>query len=69
MAIEIKVDVGGNTSPNTLVSATLSQDGNQWCVLAGADLQVGIAGFGDTPVDAVRNFITSFHTDKLRSKS
>lgn len=69
MAIKIKVDVGGTAICHTIVSATLSQDGNQWCVLAGADLQVGIAGFGDTPIDAVSNFRNSFHTDTLRSKS
>ena len=25
------------------------KDGNQWCALYGKDLQVGIAGFGNTP--------------------
>ena len=36
--------------------ATLSLDGNQWCVLAGIDLQVGIAGFGATPELAIADF-------------
>jgi hypothetical protein len=31
-------------------------DGNQWCVLFGADLQEGIAGFGDSPTEAVFAF-------------
>lgn len=31
-------------------------DGNQWCVLWGADLQAGIAGFGPTPIAAIRDF-------------
>lgn len=32
------------------------RDGNAWCVLWGADLQVGIAGFGDTPTAAIWAF-------------
>lgn len=32
------------------------KDGDQWCVLLGADLQVGIAGFGKTPADAIYAF-------------
>ena len=32
------------------------RDGNQWCVLLGDDLQAGIAGFGDSPAQAVAAF-------------
>ncbi len=32
------------------------QDGNQWCVLYGENLQEGIAAFGDTPSDAMYHF-------------
>ena len=38
------------------IDAYLNKDGNQWCVLIGPDLQEGIAGFGDTPVEAIANF-------------
>lgn len=31
------------------------RDGNQWCVLLGEDLQVGIAGFGDSPALAIQD--------------
>lgn len=31
----------------------LFRDGDQWCVLFGNDLMTGIAGFGDTPHEAV----------------
>ena len=31
----------------------LHQDGNQWCVLYGDDIQIGIVGFGDTPYLAI----------------
>jgi hypothetical protein len=32
------------------------QDGNQWCVLLGNDIQSGIVGFGDSPYDAIMDF-------------
>lgn len=31
----------------------LSLDGNKWCALIGWDLQEGVAGFGDTPEEAI----------------
>jgi len=39
-----------------LLDCTLTRDGNQWCVLYGEDLQVGICGFGDTPRLAIYDF-------------
>ncbi len=39
-----------------LLKPTLQQDGDQWCVLYGDDLQVGIVGFGDTPRKAIREW-------------
>lgn len=38
------------------------RDGNQWCVLLGDDLVVGIAGFGDTPAKAIADFDRQMHT-------
>lgn len=32
------------------------KDGDQWCVLLGKDVQAGIAGFGDTPEEAISEF-------------
>ncbi len=37
------------------------KDGDQWCVLLGEDLQVGIAGFGETPLKAILEFNSVFH--------
>lgn len=39
---------------------TISKDGDKWCVLYGADLQEGIAGFGDTPYLAILDFNRAF---------
>lgn len=35
---------------------TFGIDGSQWCVLLGGDLQTGVAGFGDSPEAASRDF-------------
>lgn len=37
------------------------KDGDQWCALYGENLQEGIAGFGDTPYNAMDNLRTKFH--------
>lgn len=31
-------------------------DGDRWCVLHGENLQDGVAGFGDCPLDAIYHF-------------
>ena len=37
------------------------KDGDQWCVLLGDNIQTGICGFGNSPIDAIRNFNTEFY--------
>lgn len=39
-----------------VLGLTPKLDGDQWCILWGDDLQTGVAGFGDRPVDAVNAF-------------
>lgn len=34
----------------------IRQDGDQFCILWGEDLQVGVAGFGKTPAAAIEAF-------------
>lgn len=36
-------------------------DGNQWCVLYGDNLMNGVAGFGDSPMQAVYDFNKAWH--------
>lgn len=43
-------------APHRIYGAKLSKDGNQWCWLYGENLQEGIAGFGDTPALAAKEF-------------
>jgi len=45
----------------SILKPTLSKDGNKWCVLYGDNLQVGIAGFGDTPYKAILAWNKEWH--------
>ena len=47
--------------PSVLFRPKLFIDDNQWCALYGADLQSGIAGFGDTPAKAMEDFDENFN--------
>lgn len=44
-----------------MLKPKLMKDGNQWCVLYGEDLQTGIAGFGNTPYNAILDFNSQWH--------
>jgi hypothetical protein len=44
------------TRPSTIYRPALMADGTKWCALYGPDLQVGVAGFGDTPAEAMADF-------------
>lgn len=45
----------------SLLRPSVTLDGNQWCVLYGENLAEGIAGFGDTPYQAVWAFNKEWH--------
>ena len=40
----------------SMLKPSIQIDGDQWCVLYGDDLQVGIAGFGSSPHLAIMDF-------------
>ena len=42
--------------PSVIYRPQLSLDGNRWCALYGDDLQEGVAGFGDSPEEAMKQF-------------
>ncbi len=42
--------------PSVLFKPALTQDGNQWCMLYGENLQTGVAAFGKTPAEAAAAF-------------
>ena len=49
----VSCDLG---APSVIFKPRLFIDGNQWCALLGENIQDGVAGFGDTPAMAMRNF-------------
>ena len=54
-------------APHVLMRPRIFPDGNQWCALYGEDLQMGVAGFGDTPAEAAADFDLKWSTQKLPS--
>jgi len=42
--------------PSAVYRPAISIDGNKWCALYGENLQDGVAGFGDSPADAMADF-------------
>lgn len=42
--------------PCVVFKPSLAKDGNMWCALFGDNLQVGVAGFGQTPKEAMYAF-------------
>ena len=42
--------------PSVLYRPAIFLDGNKWCALYGANLQDGVAGFGDSPALAMQDF-------------
>jgi hypothetical protein len=46
--------------PSVLYRPQLSADGDMWCALLGEDLQIGVAGFGKTPAEAMAAFDLAF---------
>ena len=61
IAIEaIGIVQGEHTRPSVLYRPALLIDGDQWCALLGDNLHDGVAGFGDTPADAMAAFDQAF---------
>lgn len=47
--------------PSVLFKPSISVDGNQYCALFGENLQSGVAGFGNSPELAMRDFDKEWH--------
>lgn len=50
--------------PSVLYRPHLSADGDKWCALYGDDLASGVAGFGDTPEQAMRAFDEAWRNER-----
>ena len=42
--------------PSAIYRPRVSIDGDKWCALYGDNLQDGVAGFGDSPAEAMADF-------------
>lgn len=54
--VAIQEAAGQYTLPSVLFRPRLFIDGNSWCALYGDNLQDGVAGFGDSPANAMWDF-------------
>lgn len=54
--------------PSVVYRPRLALDGNKWCALYGANLIDGVAGFGGSPDDAMRDFDKKWH-EKIGGQS
>jgi hypothetical protein len=55
-------------APHAIMRPSISLDGNLWCALYGKNLQDGVAGFGETPELAMRDFDRNW-TSNLAAKT
>ena len=46
-----------------MLKPSIQKDGNQWCVLYGENLQVGLAGFGKSPHLAIMDFNNQWYKE------
>lgn len=54
------------SASHVLMRPRVFPDGDQWCALYGEDLQMGVAGFGDTPAAACADFDRNWGNQRLR---
>jgi len=52
-----------HSTPSAVFKPRVFIDGDQWCALYGANLQDGVAGFGDSPAAAMLDFDRAWVTD------
>jgi len=57
----IQAAAAAHERPSAIYRPALSIDGNKWCALYGANLQDGVAGFGDSPAAAMHDFDVAWH--------
>ena len=55
--------------PSVLYKPKISLDGNQWCALYGENLQEGVAGFGNSPADAMWDFDRNWAAPFIREQT
>ena len=59
---EARISAAEYSRPSVVWKPKLFVDGNQWCALFGENLQDGVAGFGDSPANAMLDFDNAWST-------
>ena len=59
---EARISAAEYSRPSVVWKPKLFIDGNQWCALFGENLQDGVAGFGDSPANAMWDFDKAWST-------
>lgn len=54
--VSIQEAAMAHATPSAIYRPRISMDGNKWCALYGENLQDGVAGFGDSPSEAMYAF-------------
>lgn len=54
--------------PSVLFRPRIYVDGDKWCALYGDDLESGVAGFGDSPAEAMLDFDACWNKKLGQSK-
>jgi hypothetical protein len=63
VAQDFQVAADEQRRPSAIFRPAISLDGNQWCALYGANLQEGVAGFGNSPSAAMHAFDKAWLTN------
>lgn len=64
IAQEFCIAAGEMARPSAVYRPALMLDGTKWCALYGENLMDGVAGFGDTPEEAMRAFDQAWLKEK-----
>lgn len=51
-----------------ILEVRICLDGDKWCAMIGKDLQEGLAGFGDTPLDALYELLNELESNPWNMK-
>lgn len=68
-ACEMQITAMDQRAPHVLMRPIIFPDGNKWCALYGEDLQMGVAGFGDTPEGAAADFDSNWRKQTLNARA
>lgn len=67
-AVEAQCTAMAARAPHVLMRPSLGPDGNKWSVLYGDNIMEGVAGYGDTPEEAMADFDKNWSSQTLPAR-